>query len=115
MKNKIIELLKEINNISLTALKKRLEGSKGEFNFFFPLKNIDCSNILLASEVSEEFINSINELIKDGKIIFKPTDPLVVSHDGGEIYTLPIARRNRPKAYTKIHWLPLMIMKGPNI
>lgn len=114
MKNEIINIIGELNDITISALKNRIENSQGELDFYFPLKSTENSNMLLVSSVSEEFIETIHNLIEEKIITFIPTDPLVVSNDGGEIYLLPLARASRPKAYKKLHWLPLLLKKGQN-
>lgn len=114
MRDEIIRIIREYDNISISALKNRLENSKGSLDFQFPLKSIENSNMLLVSEVSEDFIETINNLIQDEVISFIPTDPMVVAFDGGDIYQLPVAKAKKPKEYKNLHWLPLLLKKGIN-
>jgi len=112
MKKAIIEIIGDLNDITITGLKGRLANAKGEFDFFYPMESVENSNMLLVSHVSEEFIQAIGELIEQEVLSFSPTNVFVAAHDGGEVYTLPIVKSKKPRVYEKPHWLPLLLVKG---
>lgn len=113
MKNIIIDLFTETHELPLTAFKSRIQEIKGDYDFFFPAKGIEDTNILLISGVNKEFISVFNALIGDNILTFEPCSFLVVNFDGGEIYDLPLAKAKKLD-YKTPHWLPLLIKRGKN-
>jgi hypothetical protein len=113
MKDLIIELIRKEGNLSVTAIPNRIEGAKGDFDFNFPAKGIENSNILLVSGVSEPFVKALVELINDKILTFEMCSVFTVSFDGGDIYKLPIVNSDKME-YKTLHWLPLLIKQGVN-
>ncbi len=113
MKEQILKLIRQKTEFPLTAFRNQIPEITGGFDFIFPSKGVENSNILLMAKVSEEFILTMRDLISAQVLTFEPTDPLLVSFDGGEFYKLPLVKRRQP-AYKSLHWLPLMIKRGKN-
>lgn len=97
----------------LNAFRNKIPEITGEYDFIFPSKGVENSNILLMARVSEQFILTMRDLISAQVLTFEPADPLLVSLDGGEFYDIPLVKRRQP-AYKSLHWLPLMIKRGRN-
>jgi|LakMenEpi03Aug12_release.lakeMendotaPanAssembly.Ray.scaffolds.fasta_scaffold898448_2 hypothetical protein len=115
MKESIIKALNYHYDISITALKNRVEGGEGNSNFFFSTPKGDSLNLLLVSGVSESFVSSFNELLSQKIISIYPTNLDVVGWDGGEIYDLPIPKKiNKNKPFKKTHWFPVLVKQGEN-
>ncbi|GAB5525421.1 MAG: hypothetical protein Roseis2KO_32930 [Roseivirga sp.] len=112
MEEKIIELIRNRTEFPLTAFKNVLPEISGEYDFHFPTEGVDKSNILLVSHVTEEFMSAINNLIDKKVLSIEPCDFHVVAFDSGEIYDLPLVKGKRLQ-YKRLHWLPLLIKKGP--
>lgn len=113
MEKLIIELLRKENDLSVTSIPNRIEGAKGDYDFYFPAKGIENSNILLVAGVSKEFITAMANLITAKVLTFEQCSVFVVSFDGGDIYDLPIVKSHKLE-YKTPHWLPLLIKKGVN-
>lgn len=115
MKESIIAALNYHYDISITALKNKVEGCKGELDFFYSTAQGENMNLLFASGVSEGFVLSFNELLSEKIISIYPTNLFVVMWDGGETYNLPIAKGiNKNKPFKKTHWLPILVKQGEN-
>ena len=113
MRNRIIEIVNQFSDISITGFKNQMPEIHGDLDFIFPVKNVENSNILLVSGVNEQFIKTIIDLINEEISMFQPCDPLVVAYDSAEMYKLPLARPTKGfKGYKSTHWLPLLIKKG---
>ncbi len=113
MKEKIIELIARTHDLALTAFKSYLPEIKGDYDYYFPAKDIPETNILLIAGVSDTFINALGELINEDVLTFAPCSILVVNFDGGEMYQLPLVEK--PQFYFEtVHWLPIIIKKGKN-
>ena len=113
MKNKILKLISNTNDLSLTAFKNRIPEIIGDCDFHFPAKGIENTNILLISGVNKEFISVLNELITTEVLTFEPCSFFVVNSDGGEVYDVPIVQSQK-MSYKTLHWLPLLMKKGKN-
>lgn len=113
MKNEILAAVNRAGDIALTAFKHHVPEAAGEYDFIFPAKGIENSNILLIGRVSEEFINTMNELITNQVLTFEPCSFFVVTADGGEIYDIPLVKTNK-LSYKTLHWLPILIKRGKN-
>ena len=113
MKQKIIELVKNKTDLSLTAFKSHLPEIEGDLEYHFPAKGVEATNILLIANVNQEFIDGIHDLINAQILTFQPCDFYIVTYDGGEVYDLPLVKKNQLQ-YKELHWLPILIKKGPN-
>ncbi len=113
MKDKIIEIINQREDLALTAFKNHIPEAKGKYDFIFPVTGVENSNILLIGSVSENFIHAINELITNKVLTFEPCSYFIVIADVGEVYELPIVK-TRKTSYKKLHWLPILIKKGEN-
>lgn len=111
MKNKILKLVADNNNIALTSFKNHIPEIVGECDFHFPAKGIDETNVLLIAGVNKLFIDILNELITIEVLSLEPCSAWVVANDGGEVYNLPIVKSQKLD-YKTLHWLPLLIRKG---
>ncbi|MEN8122927.1 MAG: hypothetical protein ABFS35_21485 [Bacteroidota bacterium] len=73
MKTKLLDLLKERNEIYLMELPRLLPEIKGDYSIYMTVKEGFNPNILWKSNVSQEFIKLLNELlIKDEVISWQP-------------------------------------------
>jgi hypothetical protein len=113
MKRKIIDLIKERKELPLSMFKMYLPEISGNLIYYFPVKNIDKSDIVISMNVSEEFIISISELINDKVVSFKACHFFDIVFFGGEIYSLPLVK-SKKLSYRNPHWLPIMIYPGEN-
>jgi hypothetical protein len=111
MKEAIKNTIRERQFLALTAFKNVLPEIEGDYTFYFPTGNEENSNIVLIQNVSKEFIHVFQELIEAKIISFSECSVFEVMHDSGEVYDLPIVKRNKIH-YKTPHWLPLMIKKG---
>ena len=110
MKNKLIELLKDRQQINITELPKLIPEIKGEYSMYMPVKKGFNPNILWLAGVSQDFIKVFNSLlIKEKKIEWKPSNLMVFVFDQSPIYSnISIADRKLAKT-KKECWLPIAI------
>jgi hypothetical protein len=101
MKDKIYETIDKIDGgVSFVELMNHIPESKGDFEFGFKEKNI-----VLWSDLSEEFLIAIQTLHDEQKIIMCLSSYLVYACDGGML-NLPISKQSIK--YKKPHWLPVV-------
>ncbi len=67
-------------------------------------------NLIVVANASAEFMELVNDGVREGAWSLSPTNFYVVAYDGGEVPRLPHAKRVRP--YKKPHWMPMLI--SPN-
>ena len=103
MKEDIYKLIKDYGNVSFVELRNRIDGFNGDLE----ITARSNSNIILWNGVSDKAFESIISLMNEGKIIAKPTTPLVYIADGGML-RLPIVKRNQQ--YKTPHWLPVVFV-----
>lgn len=108
LKDKLYFLIKNTGNVSFADMLE-IKGAKGDCNF--ELKNEKYSNVLLWQGLTKEAIDGLTELVDEGKIVFKPTTPLVYFMDGHYL-NLPIAEKE--EHYKELHWLPVVMNVSKN-
>jgi len=113
LEEKILELLNKYNDFPITKIKQYLPEVIGEYDFIFPMKEVENSNILLVSMVTKDFIIAFHNLFESKKISFKSCHLLVFGIECAEMYTkLPIVDpSSNIKKYKRLSWLPLLIEK----
>ena len=90
------------DNVSFAEFSKELDGFKGNFEFDRPDKNV-----VFWQGASKEFIDAINELVYEDKLLeFKGTTTLVYLSDG-LMPRLPLAKQDR--VYRETHWVPVVM------
>lgn len=103
LKEKIYEYVSQMKlGISFVELERHVEGFIGDYNM-----KINEFNILIWGGVSEEAINSLNELIEENKIEFVSSSQIVYLIDG-KCPNLPIVKKSNTK-YKNLHWLPTAV------
>jgi len=107
MKEDIIKAISRYGDIALTGLKRRVKDSSGELVWYLQNTDGEARNVFVATDVNEDFIRSVNELMNEGAIEVTSCHPMIVSFDGGEIYDYKIAKPG--KVYKKLRWLPLVL------
>jgi len=115
MKNKILQLLKEQNEIYLLDLFKIMPEIKGEYAIYMPVQKGFNPNVLWADHVSKEFIEVFNQLfIHDQSIDVIPTSMMDILFYGKTIYAgIPFINKRRAKSKIKC-WMPISLIKGEN-
>ena len=110
MKNKLIELLKDRQQINITELPKLIPEIKGEYSIYMPAKKGLNPNILWLAGVSQDFIKVFNSLLTDEKKIeWEPRGVMFFILDGSPIYTnIPMADSKLIEKETEC-WLPICI------
>ncbi|MEI8046512.1 MAG: hypothetical protein WCI92_03965 [Bacteroidota bacterium] len=113
MKNKILQLLDDNNEIYLLDLFKIIPEIKGEFAMYMPIKEGYNPNILWADHVSEEFIAVFNELVVfEKKADIRPIDFLILLVDGKPIYShIPLICKRKLRGKSPC-WMPISLIKG---
>ena len=107
MKEEIINLLDRYGDTAITAVKNKIKNANGEHTYGLFNKDGSEMNVFLADEVSENFIQTIQELFDEGIIRMKVCNFLIHSFDGGDLYSEKIAKPN--KTYKSLRWLPITI------
>lgn len=101
MKERILEYIKKINgNVSFIELQDKFPQMVGEEDFGQP-----DFNLLFWPNVTLDFIESINALIKEDKLMFSPCEPLLYMAEGVFI-NAPVAEKF--KRYGRLHWYPMV-------
>ena len=100
MKKQILGLI-QINGggVSFVEL-SRLDGFKGDLSWCIK------ENIVFWDGMSEEFIISMQELLRSKEIIIRSSVALVYAYDG-QVLNLPIAKDVK-RSYKKPRWLPIV-------
>ena len=109
MKEKIINLLSNTNEVPLSAFRKHIPSIEGDYEYYVPSN----SNIMLVSNVNMDFCEAIHDLLNNRILDIERCDIHVVLFEGGEVYDYPIAE-DEYAAYSNTHWLPVMIKRGEN-
>lgn len=97
----------------MTNIAKYMPEASGEYSMFLPVNAGMNPNILIASNVSKEFIRVFNECIKEKSIICKPTTTLVYIMDGAPIFDMNIVTTKSVKT-EKNCWMPVIVKTGEN-
>ena len=101
MKEKILTFIKKMNgHVSFVELQNEFPEIKG--NELFGQKRF---NLLFWPNVTMEFIEAINTLIKENKLKFAPCEPLLYTGDG-VFLDFPIAKEF--KKYASMRWYPMV-------
>lgn len=102
---KLLEQIKEKlswGSVSFAEL-SRIEGFNGDLEI--KLNHPSVSNVVLWSGLSEEAIEALEVIRKEGEYIISPSTILVYLMDGVSL-NLPIAKSKRH--YKKPHWAPVV-------
>jgi len=115
MKNKILQLLNEKNEIYLLDLFKIMPEKRGEYAIYMPIKAGYNPNVLWADKVSKEFIAVFNDLVVfEKKADIKPVEFWSLLFDGKPIYShIPFISQKRLNG-KKTCWMPISLIKGEN-
>lgn len=66
-------------------------------------------NLVAWSGMTEVAENALVELVRDGKILMRPTSVMIYGFDGGGL-SLPVA--HKMKDYSEPHWAPVVFNPG---
>lgn len=100
MKEQILNIIQQLKGgVSFVQLEHRIEGFSGDLMWGVE------GNIFFWFSLSQEAINALESLNKEGLIELKPTQLLVYLIDGA-IPDAPIAKQHRK--YKSPHWLPIV-------
>ena len=115
MKNKILQLLNDNNEIYLLDLFDIMPEIRGEYAIYMPIKAGYNPNVLWVDHVSKEFIAVFNELVVfEKKADIKQIDFWSLLFDGKPIYShIPFISQKRLKG-KKTCWMPIALIKGEN-
>ena len=97
-----------MDHVTFAELNK-FEGFEGDY--FISTIQADEKNIFLWSRLSEEAAEALSVLLKKDTFHYEPCNPLIYFLDGA-CSSAPVAKRVR--AYKKPHWLPVVLVKGPD-
>ena len=98
---KNFSLCKKINgHVSFVELQNQFPEIKGNKHF-----GQQSFNLLFWPNVTMEFIESINTLIKENKLKFAPCEPLLYTGDGVN-FDFPVAKEF--KKYATPRWYPMV-------
>jgi hypothetical protein len=70
-----------------------------------------CPNLFLWAGMSEEFFDTVSQLLSSRTVHLKSTLPLVYLVDGGML-DMPIAQRPPRNGYREPHWVPAVFNAG---
>lgn len=102
MKEQILQFVKETASVSFVELQRHLgDAARGDLAWSPATR----PNFVFWAGMSEEFIDAIVGLLREGQLIAKPTTLLVYVIDGSYL-DLPVAKGNY--RYKKPHWVPLV-------
>lgn len=104
MKNEILKIIKERENVSFAELSKKINGFDGNSSLVLT----DNSMVSLWVNMSEMAINSITQLVNANEIYFIPCKPFTYLLDG-ICLNMPVVKQAGRK-YKKIHWLPVLMV-----
>lgn len=104
MKQEILNLIRELDEVSLVELRNLIPGFRGN--------EIVCinDNIVIWNNVSLDAINALNDLKEAGLIIMNKCGPRLYLVDG-ICLDLPLATEVHEK-YKELHWLPVVFCIG---
>ena len=102
MKKAIFRYISKYEGVSFVELCNKIDGFSGDL----ALVNKDYDNIVFWNGLSEEAGEAINELLKQGLIVIRPTNILVYIIDG-KVPQLPVAKKLRQ--YKTLKWLPVAL------
>lgn len=114
MRNKLIEILKNRNNIPLTSILEMIPESKGEYAMFMPMEKGCNENVFIAVKVSQEFIHLWNEFEQNKYIDWMPCGIIDFMFENAPIYNAKLATVAMVKRGKKECWMPVLISKGIN-
>ncbi|WP_228270244.1 MULTISPECIES: hypothetical protein [Acinetobacter] len=101
MKEKILTFIKKMNgHVSFVELQNEFPEIKGNELF-----GQESFNLLFWPNLTMEFIEAINTLIKENKLKFAPCEPLLYTGDG-VFLDFPIAKEF--KKYASMRWYPMV-------
>lgn len=101
MKEQILELVKERDNVSFAELSREVPGFSGNYVF----SNLALKNIVLWDNISQEGVETMKELLSNSEIFIKETESLVYVNDG---FLSPYPIAAVAKSYKTTHWLPVV-------
>lgn len=99
MKEAIFKLIKERNHVSMVELGRYIMGFSGDREWYFN------DNTVIWNECSEEGIQAMTELLREGRIIMKSDHKLVYIMDG-LVPRYPVAK-DLDRHYKTPHWIPV--------
>ena len=101
---RIIEIIDRYGDVTFAELVGIFpEHFNGDQDWMFN----DWCNVLIWSNLSVEFCEVMDGLIKDGKICMNVSDFLCYLHDG-TVQTIPVATmKGMARGYKATHWLPV--------
>lgn len=115
MKNQIVEMLRDRNDIPITLITDSIPESKGVNAMFIPVVAGFNPNIFMCINVNVEFIQAFNELRNAGIIDIKPTTLFdFIFWNAPIIGNCKIATLRYCKKGKGERWLPVVIYRGIN-
>lgn len=114
MRDKLIEILKDRDNIPITTILEMIPESKGEFAMFMPMQKGCNENVFIAAKVSQDFIHLWNEFEQNKYLAWMPCGIMEYLFENANIYRSKIATVAMVKRGKKECWMPVLISKGVN-
>jgi hypothetical protein len=121
MRDKIIEILKERYELPMTLFRELIPEAQGETDMIFTNFNYDINaNVLIAADVSDELINTLNDLLDNKIVEYVVTTEDVFIKAGAPCYPYPIVKERKLNdlikgfCYKRVHWMPVLVRVGAN-
>ncbi len=93
-----------MDNVSFAELMRVIPNSAGERMMF-----TDNDSVIIWGGVSQEFAEAVEDLLREGHIVAKPTTTMVYQADR-IVLDFPIA--TRVGKYKTEHWLPVVLCRA---
>lgn len=106
LKNYILETIKTHSNVSFADLVKHKSYSRGKNSV-----QLDGKNIVLWTDMSDDVMDTINDLINSDIIKYEPCSEFPYVLHGIKL-DMPIAKK--AVIYQQPKWLPVQMVKGEN-
>ncbi|MFZ2448618.1 MAG: hypothetical protein WAW37_19830 [Syntrophobacteraceae bacterium] len=104
MTEDILALVNLHGGVTLGELERGVGGFRGDLPLFFDHDR----NLVTWVNVSEEAVHALNQLVEEGRIVYRKTVFTLFNYGyDGDYIPLPLAERVR--RYKEPRWLPLMV------
>ena len=101
----ICSVVQERDHVSFAELAQEIDGFRGDWTY----RHVDFLQIYFWVGLSDEAFEAIENLRAAGSLHFEPCSTLIYICDG-LLLQLPTVRSTR--AYSKPHWLPVVLRPG---
>lgn len=106
LEDKIIAELHKMDRLSFVELWSRIPETKGDH-----LMIRERDNVAVGFGLSQEAIDALSSLLRQGRIYGDPVEVMIYMIDGC-MPNMPIAKRAPAGGYKEPHWIPMVICLG---